>query len=97
MRLNRLFIIVRKNKNLNTQGETMQQRKHTYLTTLVLCFFLGHLGIHRFYVGKTGTGTLMLLTAGGLGVWYLIDLSMIILGKFKTKEGSSVIHQVATS
>ena len=75
----------------------MQERKNTYLTTLLLCFFLGHLGIHRFYVGKTGTGVLMLLTAGGLGVWYLVDLSMIILGKFQTKEGSAVIHQVATS
>ena len=75
----------------------MQEKKNTYLTTLLLCFFLGHLGIHRFYVGKTGTGVLMLLTAGGLGVWYLVDLTMIILGKFKTKEGGAVIHQVATS
>lgn len=74
----------------------MDKKKNPYIATLLLCFFLGHLGIHRFYVGKVGTGLLMLLTAGGLGVWYLVDLTMIILGKFKTKEGTSVIHQLAS-
>lgn len=74
----------------------MKEKKKTYLATLLLCFFLGHLGIHRFYIGKVGTGLLMLLTVGGLGIWYLADLTMIILGKFKTKEGISVVHQMAT-
>ena len=63
-----------------------------YIATLLLCFFLGALGIHRFYVGKIGTGILMLLTAGGLGVWVIIDLIFIIVGKFTDKEGLLVQH-----
>lgn len=53
----------------------------------LLCFFLGFLGLHRFYVGKIGTGILMILTFGGLGIWALIDLVMIIVGSFKDKNG----------
>ncbi len=52
----------------------------------VLAFFLGYLGIHRFYVGKIGTGVLMIVTLGALGVWTLIDFIMILVGSFKDKE-----------
>lgn len=52
----------------------------------VLAFFLGPLGIHRFYVGKTGTAILMILTIGGLGIWVLVDFIMILVGSFKDKE-----------
>ena len=60
------------------------------LVVLLLCLFLGGLGIHRFYVGKIGTGILMIVTFGGLGVWWLIDLIMIIIGKFTDSEGKCV-------
>ena len=53
----------------------------------VLCFFLGVIGVHRFYVGKTGTGIAMIFTLGGLGVWALIDLIMLLIGSFRDKEG----------
>ena len=53
----------------------------------VLCFVVGVLGIHRFYVGKNGTGVAMILTLGGLGVWVLIDLIMLLVGSFRDKEG----------
>lgn len=60
------------------------------IATLLLCFFLGCLGIHRFYVGKTGTGIIQLLTIGGLGIWVLVDFLMIVLGKFTDAEGRVV-------
>lgn len=57
------------------------------LTALLLCIFLGTLGIHRFYVGKIGTGILMLITGGGFGIWALIDLILIACSGFKDKNG----------
>ena len=61
------------------------------LAAALLCFFLGGLGIHRFYVGKVGTGILMLLTLGGLGIWSLIDFVIICCGGFKDAKGLPVL------
>ena len=58
------------------------------LVALLLCFFLGGLGIHRFYVGKTGSGIAQILTLGGLGIWVLIDFIMIIIGSFTDANGA---------
>ena len=60
------------------------------LPAFLLCFFLGCFGVHRFYVGKVGTGILQLVTLGGLGIWALIDFIMIIMGKFTDKEGNLI-------
>lgn len=61
------------------------------LIAFLLCFFLGGLGVHRFYVGKTGTGILTIVTLFGfLGIWPLIDLIMILVGAFKDKEGRTL-------
>jgi len=60
------------------------------ISIALLCFFLGGLGIHRFYVGKIGTGILMLITLGGFGIWTLIDFIIIIVGKFTDKEGNLI-------
>ena len=61
-----------------------------FVPTLLLCFFFGVLGIHRFYVGKVGTGILQLLTLGGLGIWALIDFIMIVVGSFTDKQGNFI-------
>jgi TM2 domain-containing membrane protein YozV len=56
------------------------------LAAALLAFFLGALGIHRFSVGKIGTGILMIVTLGGLGLWALIDFIVILVGAFRDKE-----------
>jgi TM2 domain-containing membrane protein YozV len=61
-----------------------------FVPALLLCFFFGVLGVHRFYVGKVGTGILQLLTLGGLGIWALIDFIMIVVGSFTDKQGRPI-------
>ncbi len=61
-----------------------------FTITVLLCFFLGVLGIHRFYVGKTLTGILMLITGGGFGIWYLIDLIRMLMGDFTDNDNRPI-------
>lgn len=65
----------------------MSSRSYGSLVTFLFCLFLGQFGIHRFYVGKRGTGVLMLLTGGGLGIWYLYDLLSIVCNNFTDRNG----------
>lgn len=71
-------------------GESYIYEHQTWLIVLLLCIFIGPLGLHRFYVRKIGTGVLMLLTAGGLGIWVIVDLIMIVMGKFTDAEGNRI-------
>ena len=62
----------------------------SWVATLLLCLFLGGLGVHRFYAGKVGTGILQLITLGGCGVWTLIDFILILVGSFTDNEGKPI-------
>ena len=62
----------------------------TRTVVLLLWLFLGGFGIHRFYVGKVGTGILWLFTFGLFGVGWLVDGIMILTGAFKTSDGEKM-------
>ncbi len=64
-----------------------------WLTTLLLSFFLGGLGIHSFYVGKTVFGVIQLLTLGGCGIWALIDFIMIVCQSYRDGEGRLIVNR----
>lgn len=67
----------------------MQQNNSgkSQLAALLICFFVGFLGIHRFYLGYTAVGIIQLFTLGGCGIWALIDLILIATGDLKPKDG----------
>ena len=78
--------------SVTTADATMEMgvSEKGFVPALLLCFFLGPLGIHRFYVGKIGTGLLQLVTFGGLGIWAIVDFIMIAVGNFKDKQGNAI-------
>lgn len=80
------------NSSINQQpyvAPTPPARKFT--TTWLLSYFLGTLGIDRFYLGYTGLGIAKLLTFGGFGIWSLIDLILILTGQMKDAQGRGLI------
>jgi TM2 domain-containing membrane protein YozV len=64
------------------------------LATSLLCalpaYFFWVNGVHRFYLGKIGTGLLMLFTLGGLGIWTTIDFIFVVTGNMKDKDGKLI-------
>ena len=80
-------VVVEKNKEEVTSPAVANGSK-SQVIALILCLVLGGIGIHRFYLGYTWQGVVQLLTAGGCGVWALIDLIRIITGDLQPKDGS---------
>lgn len=58
-----------------------------WLTAVLLSFFLGYLGVDRFYLGQIGLGVVKLITLGACGVWSLIDFILLLLRKINDSEG----------
>ena len=69
--------------NLNPAGSSDKE----WLVAVLLCFFLGFLGVHRFYTGHTVIGVVQLLTLGGCGIWTVIDFILILIGSYKDAQG----------
>ncbi|PSO44658.1 hypothetical protein BRC21_01090 [Candidatus Saccharibacteria bacterium SW_7_54_9] len=63
------------------------------MVTFLLSLLLGGLGADRFYLAKIGTGILKLITAGGFGIWYLVDLILILTGNMQDKSGKPLKNQ----
>jgi len=65
-----------------------------WLVCLMLSIFVGKFGIDRFYLGKIGTGVLKLITFGGFGIWWLIDIILIVTDNMKDAEGKPLIKRI---
>ena len=63
----------------------------SWLTTLLLSIFLGSFGVDRFYTGYTGLGIVKLITCGGLGIWWGVDLILIATGSYKDSQGRPLV------
>ena len=71
----------------STPVEDGEAEGKSQMTALLLCFFVGVIGIHRFYLGDTTGGLIQLFTAGLCGIWTLIDFIRILTGDLKPKNG----------
>ena len=73
-----------------SEGSQRAISDKSWLAALLLCFFIGGFGVHRFYVGKIGTGILWLLTGGLLGIGSLVDFIVIACGNFEDCNGAVI-------
>lgn len=72
------FMFLKMEDNIMANANTNGVLQKKWSTALLLSFFLGGLGVDRFYLEKTGTGILKLLTFGGFGIWSLVDFILIL-------------------
>jgi TM2 domain-containing membrane protein YozV len=74
------------------EAQAMEQvsSEKDWIITLVLAFLGGTFGIDRFYSGSILLGVLKLVTFGGLGLWWLIDLIMLVTGSYKDGNGNPI-------
>ncbi len=75
------------NVDIRNPNATSQK---SWIATFLLCLFTGHLGGHRFYAGKIGTGVVWLCTIGCFGIGTIVDLITIAIGRFTDKDGSLI-------
>jgi TM2 domain len=73
-------------------AESTEISERTRGVAVPMAILLGLFGAHRFYVGKTGTGLLMLCTMGGCGLWWLYDLILLLAGEFRDGDGRRVVR-----
>ena len=77
------------NQEIHIYNQVAVSQKNKWVA-FILCFFLGYLGIHYFYVGKIGMGILYLLTGGLFGIGWIVDIIRILVGSFRDGAGLPV-------
>lgn len=75
-----------------TTAESVVSKQRHFLAVFFLSFIWGGFGVDRFYLGKIGTGILKLLTFGGVGVWAAYDLTLIMKGLMRDKQGNELLE-----
>ncbi len=81
-------LVAKSSVDKDDASATVAYSGKSQIAALLLCWFVGIIGIHRFYLGYTWQGVVQLLTLGGLGIWTLIDFIRIIIGDLQPKNGS---------
>jgi TM2 domain-containing membrane protein YozV len=74
-------------RGFQPSGEVSPKQRNV---VILLCFFLGNLGVHRFYLGKIITGILMIITVGGAFIWTLVDFLISAFGNYNDSKGRYV-------
>ncbi len=82
------------NVNYRPSSGMPTEKGSSFLVTLLLCLFLGYLGIHRFYTKNWIAGVLQFMTGGGCGVWWLVDLILIVAGSYRDGDGRPLERDV---
>lgn len=84
--------------NSNAQNVTepgrIKELNSRWIITVILAIVIGGFGAHRFYAGKIGTGILMLITCGGCGIWYLIDIFTVCTEQFTDSDGKRILMYI---
>lgn len=71
----------------DTLNRNLQIGERKWLTALLLSIFLGFLGVDRFYLGQGLLGMLKLVTLGGVGWWWLLDIALIAMNRLRDADG----------
>jgi TM2 domain-containing membrane protein YozV len=80
----------RRQQWLSELADHVEQSDKNWVSAVVLSLFLGFLGIDRFYLGYTWSAFFKLLTFGGLGIWWVIDLTLLLTGSMPDAYGGKI-------